>query len=73
MQLHKTAKKRKAFAVIENFIPISFRLQTKLISCIKRSTTNVLECSCILFNRNELLRTSSILFNVTLCVQLRQV
>jgi len=53
----QTAKKQKAFAVIENFIPISFRLQskqTKLISWIKRSTTNVLECSCILCNRNEL-------------------
>jgi len=36
-------KKQIAFAVIEKFIPISFRLQTKLISLIKTSTTNVLE------------------------------
>jgi len=37
------------------------------------STTNVLECACILRNRNYLLRTEAILFNVTLCVQLGQV
>jgi len=36
-------KKQIAFAVIEKFIPISFRLQTKLISLVKTSTTNVLE------------------------------
>jgi len=59
MQSHKTAGKQKAFAVIENFIPISYRLhikQTKLISWIKRSTTNVLEFTCILCDRNDLLR-----------------
>jgi len=32
MLLHKTTKKQEAFDVIVNFIPISFRLQTKLTS-----------------------------------------
>jgi len=36
-------KKQTALAAIEKFIPITFRLQTNLISLIKTSTTNVLE------------------------------
>jgi len=29
MQLHKTAKKQRAFAIFKNYIPISFRLWTR--------------------------------------------
>jgi len=60
MQLHKTAKKQRAFAIFKNYIPISFRLwtrQTKLISWTKRSAASVLEFTCSLCNRNDLLRT----------------